>query len=187
MGEKRGGFTPTSFTASKSSYETRTLAGDVWTRHRPDRVRALIQRVTNAAVDAGGERLGAIDCGLLVLVAAGPDDGPKDAAWMAGKVARLRVFSDAAGKMNLALADVGGSVLCVSQFTLYGDTSRGNRPSFIGAAPPELGEQLVDAFVRELRALGVEVECGRFGADMQVTLTNDGPVTIWIDSAARGE
>ena len=106
---------------------------------------------------------------------------------MAGKVGRLRIFSDAAGKMNLARADVGGSILCVSQFTLYGNTARGNRPSFVGAAPPELGEQLVDAFVHELRVLGVEVECGRFGADMRVTLTNDGPVTIWIDSAARGE
>ena len=87
--------------------------------------------------------------------------------------------------MNLAVGQVGGSILCVSQFTLYGDTSRGNRPSFVGAAPPELGEALVDAFVQELRALGLAVETGRFGAHMQVTLTNDGPVTIWIDSATK--
>jgi D-tyrosyl-tRNA(Tyr) deacylase len=146
-------------------------------------VRALIQRVVNASVDVGEERLGSIGCGLLVLVAAGPADEPSDAAWMAAKVARLRVFADAAGKMNLDVQQVGGSVLCVSQFTLYGDTSRGNRPSFMGAAPPALGEQLVERFVTELRALDVPVETGRFGAHMRVALLNDGPVTIWIDSA----
>jgi D-aminoacyl-tRNA deacylase len=148
-------------------------------------VRALIQRVAQATVETEGERLGSIGRGLLVFVAGGPDDTPADAAWTAGKVARLRVFSDDAGKMNLALADVGGSVLCVSQFTLYGDVSRGNRPSFVGAAPPDLGETLVEQFVGELRSAGLEVATGRFGADMQVTLTNDGPVTIWIDSADR--
>ena len=149
-------------------------------------MRALIQRVSEAAVDSGPERLGAIDRGLLVLLAAGTGDGPAEAAWMAGKVARLRVFSDADGKMNLALPQVGGSVLCVSQFTLYGDVSRGNRPSFVTAAEPELGEQLVAQFAAELRGLGIPVETGRFGADMQVSLVNDGPVTIWIDSATRG-
>jgi D-tyrosyl-tRNA(Tyr) deacylase len=148
-------------------------------------VRALIQRVTKASVEVGEERLGSIGCGLLVLVAAGPADEPSDATWMAAKVARLRVFADAAGKMNLDVAQVGGSVLCVSQFTLYGDTSRGNRPSFMGAAPAELGEHLVESFVEQLRALGVTVETGRFGAHMRVALVNDGPVTIWIDSATR--
>ena len=103
--------------------------------------------------------------------------------WRA-KVARLRVFPDAAGKMNLDVQQVGGSVLCVSQFTLYGDTSRGNRPSFMGAAPPAVGEQLIEQFVDELRGLGLVVATGRFGAHMQVALVNDGPVTIWIDSAA---
>jgi D-aminoacyl-tRNA deacylase len=147
-------------------------------------VRALIQRVSNASVDVGPERLGSIDCGLLVLLAAGPDDQPADAVWMAAKVARLRVFADAAGKMNLDVQQVGGSVLCVSQFTLYGDTSRGNRPSFMGAAPPAVGEQLIEQFVDELRGLGLAVATGRFGAHMQVALVNDGPVTIWIDSAA---
>lgn len=148
-------------------------------------MRALIQRVSEASVETGGIRLGAIDRGLLVLLAAGPADTAADAAWMASKVARLRVFSDADGRMNLALGDVAGRVLCVSQFTLYGDVARGNRPSFVGAASPELGEQMVDAFVAELRSLGVEVETGRFGADMQVALINDGPVTIWIDTADR--
>jgi D-tyrosyl-tRNA(Tyr) deacylase len=147
-------------------------------------VRALIQRVVNASVDVGEERLGSIGCGLLVLVAAGPADESSDAARMAAKVARLRVFADATGKMNLDVRQVGGSVLCVSQFTLYGDTSRGNRPSFMGAAPAGLGEQMVESFVNELRALDVPVETGRFGAHMQVALVNDGPVTIWIDSAS---
>ncbi len=146
-------------------------------------MRALIQRVSEAAVNADGERLGAIGRGLLVLVAAGRGDGDQEAVWMAGKVARLRVFSDADGKMNLALGEVQGSVLCVSQFTLYGDVTRGNRPSFVAAAEPELGARVVDRFAAELRALGVPVETGRFGADMQVSLVNDGPVTIWLDSA----
>jgi D-aminoacyl-tRNA deacylase len=146
-------------------------------------MRALVQRVSRAAVSVAGETIGSIGPGLLVLVAAGAADGDAEATWLAGKVARLRVFADDAGKMNLSVSDVGGGVLAVSQFTLYGDVSRGNRPGFTAAAPPEPGEQLVDRFVEELRGLGVAVETGRFGAHMEVSLVNDGPVTIWIDSA----
>jgi D-tyrosyl-tRNA(Tyr) deacylase len=145
-------------------------------------VRAVVQRVESAAVDVAGERVGAIGRGLLALVAAGAGDDQADAAWLAGKVARLRVFADEEGRMNRALADVGGAVLAVSQFTLYGDVSRGNRPSFVAAAPPEEGERLVEAFVAALREEGVPVETGRFGAHMRVSLVNDGPVTLVIDS-----
>jgi D-aminoacyl-tRNA deacylase len=145
-------------------------------------VRALIQRVSRASVSVGGESIAAIGSGLLVLVAVGRQDGPAEAAWLAGKVARLRVFGDASGRMNLSLADVGGAALVVSQFTLYGDVARGNRPSFVAAAPPEEGARLVETFAAELAALGPRVECGRFGAHMQVELVNDGPVTVWIDT-----
>jgi D-aminoacyl-tRNA deacylase len=144
-------------------------------------VRALIQRVIEASVEVDGERLGAIGAGLLVLVAAGADDGQDEPARLAGKVARLRIFADADGRMNRSLLDVGGEALVVSQFTLYADVSRGNRPGFTGAAPPEVGAPLVDAFAAELRELGVPVATGRFGAHMRVHLVNDGPVTIWID------
>jgi D-aminoacyl-tRNA deacylase len=144
-------------------------------------VRALIQRVIEASVEVDGERLGAIGVGLLVLVAAGAGDGQDEPARLAGKVARLRVFGDADGRMNRSLLDVGGEALVVSQFTLYADVSRGNRPGFTGAAPPEVGAPLVDAFAAELRELGVPVATGRFGAHMRVHLVNDGPVTIWID------
>jgi D-tyrosyl-tRNA(Tyr) deacylase len=146
-------------------------------------MRTLIQRVTEASVDVAGERVGAIGAGLLLLVAAGVGDGRADAARMAAKVARLRIFADAEGRMNRSLLDVRGEALVVSQFTLYADTRRGNRPGFTGAAPPDEGEALVEAFAVELRALGVTVATGRFGAHMQVRLTNDGPVTIWLDSA----
>jgi D-tyrosyl-tRNA(Tyr) deacylase len=145
-------------------------------------MRTLIQRVTEASVDVAGERVGAIGAGLLLLVAAGVGDGPADAARMAAKVARLRIFADAEGRMNRSLLDVGGEALVVSQFTLYADTRRGNRPGFTGAAPPDEGEALVEAFAAALRDLGVPVEAGRFGAHMQVRLVNDGPVTIWLDS-----
>jgi D-aminoacyl-tRNA deacylase len=148
------------------------------------RVRAVVQRVDSAAVEVAGERVGAIGGGLLVLVAAGVGDAETDAVWLAGKVARLRVFADEEGRMNRALGDAGGAVLAVSQFTLYGDVSRGNRPSFVGAAPPGEGERLVEAFVAALRAFGVRVETGRFGAHMRVSLVNDGPVTIVIDGRA---
>jgi D-tyrosyl-tRNA(Tyr) deacylase len=128
-----------------------------------------------------GERIAAIGRGLLVLVAAGAGDGPEAPAQLAAKVARLRIFADADGRMNRSITDVGGEALVVSQFTLYADVRRGNRPGFTGAAPPDVGERLVDAFAAALGELGVPVQTGRFGAHMQVSLTNDGPVTIWLD------
>ena len=145
-------------------------------------VRALVQRVSEASVEVAGEAVSAIGQGLLVLVAAGAGDTPQDAAWMAGKVARLRVLADGEGRMNLSVIDTGGAVLAVSQFTLYGDASRGNRPGFTAAAPPDEAEALVDAFADALRELGVPVEQGVFGAHMRVGLVNDGPVTIWLES-----
>ncbi|HEX5249464.1 MAG TPA: D-aminoacyl-tRNA deacylase [Gaiellales bacterium] len=144
-------------------------------------MRALIQRVSEASVEVDGERIAAIGGGLLVLVAAGAADGPDAPAQLAAKVARLRIFADAEGRMNRSIADVGGEALVVSQFTLYADVRRGNRPGFTDAAPPGIGEQLVDAFAAALRELGVPVATGRFGAHMRVALVNDGPVTIWLD------
>jgi D-tyrosyl-tRNA(Tyr) deacylase len=146
-------------------------------------VRALVQRVSEASVDVAGETIAEIGGGLLVLVAAGVGDTADDAAWMAGKVARLRVLPDADGRMNRSVLDTGGAVLAVSQFTLYGDVSRGNRPGFTAAAVPDEADALVDAFAAALRGLGVPVQQGRFGAHMQVALVNDGPVTIWLESA----
>lgn len=145
-------------------------------------VRALVQRVSEASVEVAGEDVSAIGPGLLVLVAAGAGDTPREAVWMAGKVARLRVLADGDGRMNLSVIDTGGAVLAVSQFTLYGDASRGNRPGFTAAAPPDEAEALVDAFADALRELGVPVEQGVFGAHMRVELVNDGPVTIWLES-----
>jgi D-tyrosyl-tRNA(Tyr) deacylase len=146
-------------------------------------MRALLQRVSQASVEVAGERVGEIGNGLLALVAAGVDDTEPDAVRLARKIGALRVFGDAEGRMNLALADVGGAVLCVSQFTLFADTRRGNRPGFTAAAPPELGRRLVDVVAAELRSLGLPVETGRFGAEMSVSLVNEGPVTIWLDTA----
>lgn len=144
-------------------------------------MRALIQRVIDASVEVDGDEVAAIGAGLLVLVAAGSGDGAGAPAQLAGKVARLRIFADSEGRMNRSLLDVGGEALVVSQFTLYADVRRGNRPGFTDAAPPERGQQLVDAFADALRDYGVPVATGRFGAHMHVTLTNDGPVTIWLD------
>ena len=146
-------------------------------------VRALVQRVSQASVEVAGDRVSEIGPGLLVLVAAGPGDGPEQAAWMAGKIARLRILPDDEGRMNRSVLDTRGEVLAVSQFTLYGDASRGNRPGFTGAAPPEEAEVLVDQFADALRELGVPVRQGVFGAHMQVALVNDGPVTIWLESS----
>jgi D-aminoacyl-tRNA deacylase len=145
-------------------------------------VRALVQRVSEASVEVAGEPVARIAAGLLVLVAAGAGDTAGDAAWMAAKVARLRVLADDDGRMNRSVLDTGGGVLAVSQFTLYGDVSRGNRPGFTAAAAPDEAEALVDAFAAALRELGVPVEQGVFGAHMRVTLVNDGPVTIWLES-----
>jgi D-tyrosyl-tRNA(Tyr) deacylase len=139
-----------------------------------------LQRVSEASVEVGDERIAEIGTGLLALVAAGAGDSDADARRLAGKIARLRVFGDDQGRMNRSVIDVAGSVLCVSQFTLYADVARGNRPGFTSAAPPEQGRMLVDAVADQLRLAGLEVQTGRFGAHMRVSLVNDGPVTIWL-------
>ena len=149
-------------------------------------MRALLQRVAHASVTVAGEIVGKIDHGLLVLLGVGPDDTATDRDWLLQKIIQLRIFSDDAGKMNLSVQDVGGGILVVSQFTLFADSSKGNRPSFTGAAPPTVGQAGYEDFVAQLRTrfAGV-VATGRFGADMQVDLCNDGPVTIWLDSRER--
>jgi D-tyrosyl-tRNA(Tyr) deacylase len=146
-------------------------------------MRAVLQRVTSARVVVAGGVVGAIGDGLLVLAAAGAGDSREDVAWTAGKIARLRVFSDAQGRMNRSVAQAGGAILLVPQFTLYGDARRGNRPSFTGAAPPAAGAPLLELLGAMLGEHGLHVERGRFGAHMQVDLTNDGPVTILLDSS----
>ena len=145
-------------------------------------MRALVQRVSRAKVCVDGQIVGRVGTGFLVLLGVGHGDTPEAARALATKIAKLRVFPDADGKMNRALADVGGAVLAVSQFTLYGDTRRGNRPSFTDAAPPELGRALYGEFCAALRTLGIEVGEGVFGAHMEVELVNDGPVTLWLES-----
>jgi D-tyrosyl-tRNA(Tyr) deacylase len=145
-------------------------------------MRALIQRVSYAKVMENQEILGQIGPGLLVFLGVGIADNPGSAAWMAGKVARLRIFNDRQNKMNLSVMDTGGSVLVISQFTLYGDARHGNRPGFDQAAPPELAEPLYQEFCLMLRQMGIPVQTGRFAASMQVQLENDGPVTIWLES-----
>jgi D-aminoacyl-tRNA deacylase len=145
-------------------------------------VRAVIQRVTRASVTVEGRVAGEIGAGLLVLLGVSRTDNPESATYLAEKIANLRIFSDGAGKMNLSLLDVGGSALLVSQFTLYGDTRGGRRPSYIQAAPPEQAGLLYEEFVRSIRSLGVPVQTGVFQAHMQVELVNDGPVTILLDS-----
>lgn len=147
-------------------------------------MRALLQRVNGASVRVGGELTGEIAEGLLIFVCAMPDDTPEVSAKLAAKVAKLRLFKDDAGKMNLSLAQTGGSALVVSQFTLAADTSRGNRPGFSGAAKPQDAEALYLQFVDDLKGLDIPVATGRFGADMSVSLTNDGPVTLWLDTDA---
>lgn len=148
-------------------------------------MRGLVQRVTRARVLVGGEVAGEIGPGACVFVGVTHDDDPDTARRLAEKVWGLRVFPDADGVMNVALADAGGSVLVVSQFTLYGDTSRGRRPSWVAAARPEQAEPLVEAFADALRDLGATVATGVFGADMQVELVNDGPVTLMLEVDGR--
>jgi len=145
-------------------------------------MRVLLQRVTRARVSVDGREVAAIDGGFLALVGVGPDDTSATAARLAAKCATLRVFADERGLMNRAVGDVGGAVLAVSQFTLYADTRRGNRPSFTGAATPELAERLYEEFVAGVRAAGVPVATGVFGAHMKVELANDGPVTILLEA-----
>lgn len=145
-------------------------------------MRAVLQRVSSASVRVDDRVVGRIDRGLLVLLGVGPDDGGAAVAFMADRIRTLRIFADEAGKMNRDVAEVGGAVLLVSQFTLYGDTSRGRRPSFIGAAPPGLARALYEDLAAALRARGLHVETGEFGAHMDVSLVNDGPVTLVLES-----
>ena len=145
-------------------------------------MRALVQRVTHARVEVDGQIIGQTGPGLLILVCAMQGDTQAQAETLAAKIHKLRIFRDDAGKMNLALKDTGGGALVVSQFTLSADTRSGNRPGFSTAASPAEGEKLYQHFAQSLRALGVQVETGQFGAEMAVHLVNDGPVTIWLDT-----
>jgi D-tyrosyl-tRNA(Tyr) deacylase len=147
-------------------------------------MRALIQRTSAASVSIGGRMVGEIGEGLVVLVCAMRGDGEAESAWLARKTVALRIFRDAEGRMNRSLLDVGGAALVVSQFTLAAET-KGNRPGFSTAAEPETGRRLYEHFAAEVRGHGVAVATGEFGADMAVALVNDGPVTIWLDTAAR--
>jgi D-aminoacyl-tRNA deacylase len=144
-------------------------------------MRALIQRVREASVSVDGEVIGRSGPGLLILVCAMQGDTDDKPAQLAAKISKLRIFKDDAGKMNRSIVDTGGSALVVSQFTLAADTSRGNRPGFSAAAAPADGERLNEAFAAEVGKLGIATETGRFGADMAVSLVNDGPVTIWVE------
>ena len=145
-------------------------------------MRAVIQRVTSASVTVGGEIVGQIERGFLVLLGVNESDTQGDVVYLAQKVVGLRVFEDSDGKMNLGLQDIAGSMLVVSQFTLLGDCRKGRRPSFIAAARPEVASRLYESFVAEVRGQGVPVETGRFQQHMDVTLVNDGPVTLLLDS-----
>lgn len=150
-------------------------------------MRALLQRVSSAAVTVNGRIIGQIQQGFVILLGVTHSDTPAEADWLANKIAGLRLFEDEADKMNLGLADVGGSVLVVSQFTLYGDARKGKRPSFTAAARPEQAEPLVDYFGQQLRRAGLSVATGQFGAMMQVTIHNDGPVTLMLEREAAHE
>ncbi len=144
-------------------------------------MRALIQRVTEASVTVDGKIIGVVGKGLLVFVCAMEGDDPGKSQTLATKISKLRIFTDGAGKMNLSVKDIGGAALIVSQFTLAGDTTRGNRPGFSAAAKPAVARALYEIFIKDLGTLGIPTATGSFGADMAVTLTNDGPVTIWTE------
>ena len=146
-------------------------------------MRALVQRVAHAQVEVAGEVTGKVGRGLLILFGVTESDSEEEVKFLAQKISKLRIFSDDTGKMNLSLVDVGGAALVVSQFTLYADARRGNRPSYIRAARPEQAEGLYQTFVKLLGEQGVETATGVFGADMKVSLLNDGPVTLWLDTA----
>ena len=149
-------------------------------------MRAVVQRVSWGKVEVEGAVTGAIGPGLLVYLGAGKGDDAAARAWLLAKVLGLRIFTNDAGKMDRSVVDIGGSLLVVSQFTLYADVSKGRRPSFEGAMPPQEAEAAYDSFVTEARAHGITVATGKFRADMKVTSENDGPVTIWLDSARAG-
>lgn len=144
-------------------------------------MRALLQRVTEASVSVEGTTVGRCGPGLLIFVCAMQDDTQPGVDRLAARIAKLRIFADATGRMNRSILDTGGTALVISQFTLAADTTRGNRPGFSAAASPDDGRRLYDLFVDRIAALGIAVETGRFGADMAVSLVNDGPVTIWMD------
>lgn len=144
-------------------------------------MRALVQRVCFARVEVGGRAVAKIGPGLLIFLGVGHGDSEGEADALTAKIAKLRIFSDAAGKMNLSVKDAGNAALVVSQFTLYADTARGNRPSYTDAAPPAQAEALYSYFAETLKAQGLSVATGVFGADMQVSLLNDGPVTVWLE------
>ena len=146
-------------------------------------MKAVVQRVTQARVSVDGQTVGSIQSGLVVLLGIGQGDGEAEAQWMAGKIANLRIFEDQYGKFNRSLLEVGGAVLLISQFTLYGDAHKGRRPSFTQAAPPAMAEPLVERVAQVLAGLGVPVSTGRFQAHMLVEIHNDGPVTISLDTA----
>ena len=145
-------------------------------------MRAVVQRVSRAQVTIDGEVVGRIGPGLVVLLGVTHADTAEQGRWLAEKVVGLRIFNDADGKMNRSLDEVGGAMLIISQFTLYGDCRKGRRPSFVDAAPPDIAIPLYEGFINAVKALGVPVATGRFGADMQVELVNDGPVTLIVDS-----
>ena len=145
-------------------------------------MKVVLQRVLEASVTVDKKQIGAIQQGFLLLVGVGQDDTIEDVQYVARKISQLRVFEDAEGKMNKNIQDVAGSILSISQFTLYANTKKGNRPSFVEAAKPEIANQLYEQFNEELRQLGMTVETGQFGADMKISLINDGPVTILFDS-----
>ncbi len=148
-------------------------------------MKLVIQRVKQASVAVDGAKISSIGQGLLILVGVSHSDTPFDARYLAGKASRLRIFEDADGKMNRSVVDIEGEVLSVSQFTLYGDCAKGNRPSFINAARPEQGEALFNEYVQAIEKLGLSENTGKFGADMKVDLLNDGPVTIIMESTGR--
>ena len=148
-------------------------------------MKALLQRVSQAGVSLEGEEIAAIGPGLVVLVCTEKDDGEGDADYFARKIAGMRLFADSEGKTNLSLKDVGGETLVISQFTLAANWKKGNRPSFSGAADPETAENLYEYFCRQLAAEGVPVQTGKFRSHMQVSLVNDGPVTIWMNSGGK--
>lgn len=145
-------------------------------------MRAVVQRVSQGSVQVEGEETGAIDKGLVVLLGVGRGDTEKEARYLADKISGLRIFEDEDGKMNRSLQDVGGAMLVVSQFTLYGDCSKGRRPSFIDAAPPDEADALYNCFIEAVRFKGISAETGRFQTHMEVSLTNDGPVTLIVES-----
>jgi D-tyrosyl-tRNA(Tyr) deacylase len=146
-------------------------------------MRALIQRVRRSDVRIGGEVVGSIGPGMTVLIGVGDMDTEAEATKIARKIEGLRIFEDDAGKINRSITEIGGQILAISQFTLYADCRKGRRPSFVHAALPDVAEPLVQSVIEQLRGAGIHVETGRFGAEMLVTIENDGPVTIWLDSA----